>query len=342
MAIRALLVVLSFAVQLAYADDEVSRESLLDYEPGAGKTSTVIDIAGHDVPVVTGGLYHRYRSNPPLEVIAQQAPDTDLSWFNTLTKTEVDIGFTSWSPNFYYDNSRISVIYTADLDRLRALMPEAILERVQPVSIWPGRGLIVLTAYAYHHCDNDRYNELAISIVTNKPGSSNLGPLTLAGQALGKDFWGYVLKLPVNTELARVRGVVGYNLPKWLTRIDYKDTGSELRFEIGDGEGGTELVLEGAKLDAVSTEDSVVRNSFTNLGSNGELEFGYADSRQLRHGSSSDSADVSLQLGGGELSEFIQSLKLGKMIRYEYVPEFQSALYAPQPLAALLGEEGGH
>ena len=342
MIIRTLLVVLYFAAQLTYAGDAAGREWLIEDEPSAGKSRAVIDIAGHDVPVVAGGLYHRYRSNPPLEVIAQQAPDADLSWFKTLTKTEVDIGFTSWSPNFYYDNSRISVIYTADLDRLQALVPVAIRDRVQPLSIWPGRGLVVLTARAYHHCDNDRYNELAISIVTNKPGNANLGPLTLAGQALGKDFWGYVLKLPVNTELARVRGVVGYNLPKWLTRIDYTDTGSVLRFEIGYGESGTDLVLEGAKLDAVSTEDNVVRNSFINLDSKGERVFGYADSRQLRHGSSGDSADVSLQLGGGELSEFIRTLKLGKMIRYEYVPEFQSALYAPQPLAALLGEEGGH
>jgi len=38
------------------------------------------------------------------------------------------------------------------------------------------------------------------------------------------DFWGYVLKLPVDTELARVRGVVGYNLPKWLTEIRYNET----------------------------------------------------------------------------------------------------------------------
>ena len=36
-----------------------------------------------------------------------------------------------------------------------------------------------------------------------------------------------------------------------------------------------------------------------------------------------------------KLSNYIRSLKLGKMMKYEYVPAFQSALYAPKPLAAL-------
>lgn len=36
--------------------------------------TTMIDIAGHPVPVVKGGLYDRYRSNPPLSVIQAEAP----------------------------------------------------------------------------------------------------------------------------------------------------------------------------------------------------------------------------------------------------------------------------
>lgn len=175
-----------------------------------------IDIAGSPVPVVAGGLYDRYRSNPPLSVIAAEAPGLDLSWFHTLKKTPARMGFASYSPNFYYKNSRVTAVFTADLEQLRALMPAPVLKAVQPLQVWPGRGLVALTAYAYEYCDNDSYNEVALSIITSKPGASNFGALTLAGQSMSKDFWGYVLKLPVNTELARVRGVVGYHLPKWL------------------------------------------------------------------------------------------------------------------------------
>ncbi|GAB3108215.1 acetoacetate decarboxylase family protein [Cupriavidus yeoncheonensis] len=295
--------------------------------------STTISIAGHEVPVLKGGLYDRYRSNPPLSVIESEAPDVDLSWFKELRKEKVDIGFESYSPNFYYKNSRVTVIFTADLNRLRELMPAQVLEKVQPIQVWPGRGLVALTAYAYHFCDNDSYNEIGLSVITNRPGSSSLGPLTLMSQAMSNDFWGYVLKLPVNTELARVRGVVGYNLPKWLTGIHYRETDQSVVVEILDSETGkVDVTVEARKLDDLSKKVSMVTNSFTNVDQQGRLTTGYATSRQLSHASSTSAETVSLGLTEGSLSTFIRSLKLGKMLKYEYVPEFQSALYSPRPL----------
>lgn len=300
--------------------------------------TTTIDIAGHPVPVVKGGLYDRFRSNPPLSVIATEVPGVDLSWFKGLTKHKVDIGFESYSPNFYYQNSRVTAIYTADLDRLRALMPPEILTTVQPLQVWPGRGLIAFTAYTYEHCDNDAYNEVAVSIITNKPGKANLGPLTLIGQSMSEDFWGYVLKLPVNTELARVRGVVGYNLPKWLTGIDRKENGQSVIYEISDSQTGKpDVSFTAKKLDKLSRDENIVTSSFTNLDHQGQLAYGYAVSRQLSHGSSRDADAATLTLGDGSLSNYLRDLKLGKMLKYEYVPEFQSALYAPKPLATLVG-----
>lgn len=306
---------------------------------GPGQDVTVIDIAGHDVSVVKDGLYDRYRSNPPMSVIEKESPDTDLSWFNTLEKTKVDIGFESWSPNFYYENTKTTAVFTADVDRLKELMPDEVLEQVQPIQIWPGRGLVALTGYAYHYCDNDTYNEISLAIVTNKPGSSNLGPISLLSQSMSKDLWGYVLKLPVDTELARVRGVVGYNLPKWLTGIHYKDNANSIAFEVMDAETGeVDFVFETDKLEDVSDEPALVTNSFTNIDQQGNLTTGYAVSRQMVYGSTMDDDAVNLTLGDGEFSRYIKSLDLGEMVRYDYVPSFQSALYAPKPLTAMLAE----
>lgn len=301
--------------------------------------TNTIDIAGHTVPVVKGGLYDRYRSNPPLSVIAAELPGVDLSWFKGLEKHKVDIGFESYSPNFYYQNSRVTAVYTADLDALRALMPPEVLATVHPLQIWPGRGLIAFTAYTYEHCDNDAYNEVAVSIITNKPGKANLGPFTLIGQSMSGDFWGYVLKLPVNTELARVRGVVGYNLPKWLTGIDRKEDAQSVVYNITDSQTGkVDVSFKAKKLDNLSRDVDIVTSSFTNLDHHGQLAYGYAVSRQLSHGSSRDADSATLTLGDGSLSNYLRALKLGKMMKYEYVPEFQSALYAPKPLASLIGE----
>lgn len=310
--------------------------------PSAEPAMATTVIAGHSIPVVAGGLYDRFHSNPPLSVIAQEAPDVDLSWFKGLTKTRMDIGFESFSPNFYYKNNKVTVVYTADLDTLRSLMPANVLEQVQPLQVWPGRGLVALTAYAYEYCDNDSYNELSLSIVTNKPGSSNLGPISLAGQAMAKDLWGYVLKLPVNTELARVRGVVGYNLPKWLTPINRSETDKWVKFEIIDNEtGNVDMTLETEKLADLSTDEERVTNSFTNTGHDNTLTHGYAVSRHLSHASSTDASSVKLQLSDGSLSTYIKALGLGKMMRYEYVPAFQSALYAPTALQAFLNNQNG-
>lgn len=301
--------------------------------------TNTIEIAGHPVPVVKGGLYDRYRSNPPLSVIAAELPEVDLSWFKGLEKHKVDIGFESYSPNFYYQNSRVTAVYTADLDALRALMPPEILATASPLQVWPGRGLVAFTAYTYEHCDNDAYNEVAVSIITNTPGKANLGPFTLIGQSMSGDFWGYVLKLPVNTELARVRGVVGYNLPKWLTGIDRKEDVQSVVYGITDSQTGkVDVSFKAKKLDKLSREVDIVTSSFTNLDHQGQLAYGYAVSRQLRHGSSRDADSAILTLGDGALSNYLRTLKLGKMMKYEYVPAFQSALYAPKPLAGLIGE----
>lgn len=296
----------------------------------------MIELAGHQVPVVKDGLYDRFRSNPPLSVIAEESPDTDLSWFKTLTKEKLDVGFETYSPNFYYENTKVTAIFTADIDRLRELMPDALMDDVTPVQIWPERGLVALTAYSYLYCDNDTYNEISLSIVTTKPGGTKFGPLSLLSQNKHANFWGYVLKLPVDTKLAAVRGIVGYNLPKWVTGIHYRDTGGSIIFEVMDeATGQVDFVLETEKLENLSLEPTLVTNSFTNVGHSGELQYGYAVSRQMQYASSMDDDTVTLALGSGSFSEFIRSLDLGEMLRYDYVPDFQSALYAPSPLSTL-------
>ena len=212
-------------------------------------------------------------------------------------------------------------------------MPQKILAQVTPLQVWPGRGLVALTAYAYHYCDNDSYNEIALSVITTKPGSFNFGPVSLVRQSWSDDYWGYVLKLPVDTELARVRGIVGYNLPKWTTAIDFQQQADRVMVKIGDAQSGaTDISIEAAVLPVNTDEISIVKNSFVNLDVNGNVITGYALSRQLSYASGSDNDAVKLTLTDGSLSRFIKQLKLGKLMKYEYVPEFQSALYAPTAL----------
>ncbi|EJN04203.1 hypothetical protein [Phyllobacterium sp. YR531] len=290
----------------------------------------IIDLGGHTVPVLKNGLYDRFLSNPPLSVIAEKRPDLDLNWFKTLKKQKKEVGFTTYSPNFYYSNSSITAIYTADMDRIEELMPEQVRSRVQPISFVPGRGLIAITSYAYKYCDNDSYNELSISIVTTRPNKSNFGLISLVGEIIHKDLWGYVLKLPVNTELARVRGVVGYNLPKWLIPIEYNSDGNDVKFTYYDEQGKPDFSMVGKKLKIAAKEPEITRVNFTNLDAKGQLTHGYSDVRAIQQASSRNGEDVQMNLSDGPLSTFIKSLGLKKLVRYDYQPEFQAALYTPE------------
>lgn len=291
---------------------------------------TIIDLAGHKVPVLKDGLCDRFRSNPPLAIIEKEAPEIDLSWFKTIQKQKKEVGFTTYSPNFYYSNSSITVIYTADMKILKKLIPAEVRDIVKPISITPGRGLIAITAYAYHYCDNDSYNELSISIVTTKPNAGNWGIFSLMGELKNKNLWGYVLKLPVDTELARVRGVVGYNLPKWSIPIDYKDNGNTTSFKFYDESGNIDFSIAGKKLNIENNKQEITRSNFINIDAKGKLTHGFTDVRALKKASSKKKEDIELNLTDGPLSAFIKSLGLGKLIRYDYQPEFQAALYTPE------------
>ncbi len=87
---------------------------------------------------------------------------------------------------------------------------------------FPGYGLVALTFFTYTVCDNDPYNEASVAIVVRKPKAHGPHALELINSIRKHHFYAHVLALPVDTEIARVRGVYGYQLPKWLAEIDVK------------------------------------------------------------------------------------------------------------------------
>jgi hypothetical protein len=129
--------------------------------------------------------------------------------------------------------------------------------------------------------------------------------------------------------------VVGYNLPKWTTRIDYRTSNDKVIFEVADERTGrTDFVIEADKLEDLSSEVQLVNNSFTNLDQKGRLTTGYSVSRHMSHATSFNSDSASLRLTDGTFSKFIKNLDLGRMVQYQYVPDFQMALYSPEVLKA--------
>ncbi|MDT8273865.1 MAG: hypothetical protein RRA35_11815, partial [Desulfomonilia bacterium] len=63
-------------------------------------------------------------------------------------------------PIFYYDNTAMSAIYTASTRQVKKLLPS---DKMYPVEMFPGRSLMVFTAFEYRRTDIDPYNEFSIS-----------------------------------------------------------------------------------------------------------------------------------------------------------------------------------
>jgi Acetoacetate decarboxylase (ADC) len=135
--------------------------------------------------------------------------------------------------------SSVQLVLAAPLTGIRALLPKPL----KPLSPFPGYGLVALALYRYDVCDNDPYNEAAVAIVIRDPGS-NAGSLATTRRSITQNAnYAHVLALPVTTEIARIRGVEGYGLPKWRTDISV-DVGKEVRARIAGSDGQADLLFE--------------------------------------------------------------------------------------------------
>ncbi|KAL2807985.1 hypothetical protein BJX63DRAFT_424973 [Aspergillus granulosus] len=89
-----------------------------------------------------------------------------------------------YAPNFYYRTSSVQLVFLAPLGHLKPRLPSPL----EPITALPGYGLVALTFYSY------------------RPGKDSYSTTQLLGSIWNRTFYGYVLALPVDTEIARVRG----------------------------------------------------------------------------------------------------------------------------------------
>ena len=187
-----------------------------DHLANTSPAYTEVEFAAQKVRVIKGGYYDRFRSNPDLAAVARDPQAGNTDFFLRFPKQQVPsrVGPT-WSPNFYYRASSVQLLFLAPLTRIRRMLPDPL----QPLSPVPGHGLVALNFFHYALCDNDPYGEVSVAVVIRRPGARGPHLLELRDSITRDNFHAHVLALPVDTEIARVRGVYDYQLPKWLARI---------------------------------------------------------------------------------------------------------------------------
>lgn len=295
------------------------------------KLLTEVEFASHKVNIPKNGYYDRYRMNPDLNEIARDPAAGNIDWFRRIPKQQVDsrVG-PIWAPNFYYRTSNVQLLMLAPIARLRTMLPMPL----EPLRAFPGYGLVALTFFSYSVCDNDPYNEVSVAVVVRRPGARGSHMLELLNDMRRRTFFAHVLALPVDTEIARVRGVYGYQLPKWLAEIDL-NIGADVKAGIAGPGGASDIAL------------SAPLPMFTNVASQSHM--GTLNSIHLVDGKWHQTAvqtntlslaqrlfprDVKLTRGGGPLSQLLEGLGASRMIRLDVVKDAQMVLNLPVPVAA--------
>lgn len=294
--------------------------------------STQVEFAGQTVEVPKGGYYDRYRSNPNLDEVARDPAVGNIDWFRRIPKIQVEsrVG-PIWAPNFYYRASIVQANMLAPLNRLAAMLPAPL----EPLRAFPGYGVAALTFFSYAVCDNDPYNEVSVAAVIRKPGKRRLLPeLELLDAARSRHFYAHVLALPVTTEIARVRGVSGYQLPKWRTDISV-DIGDSVRTEIDGPTGKPDVMLQAPlpEFTTFSSQSRMATNTMIHL-VDGQWNQTSVQSNTLSFAQRSLPRDVTLTRHGGPLSDLLDGLGASRILSFEVTRDVQLALHLPRPLDA--------
>ncbi len=293
---------------------------------------TEVDFGGHRVEVPTGGYYDRFRSNPDLDEVARDPAAGNIDWLRRIPKQLVEsrVGPT-WAPNFYYRSSSIQLLFLAPIARLAPMLPLPL----KPLRAFPGYGLVALTFFAYWVCDNDPYKEVSVAVVVRDPGARGPHALELFRDLRRRTFFAHVLALPVDTEIARVRGLYGYQLPKWCTGIDLT-LGDEAtaRIDTTDGKPDLALRVPVPTLRPVAAHSHMATNILINR-IDGTWHQTLVQSNVLTFGERMFPRDVALTRGGGPISQLLDGLGASTILRMNVVKDGQIILNMPLPLKAL-------
>ncbi|HEV3429340.1 MAG TPA: acetoacetate decarboxylase [Paraburkholderia sp.] len=292
-----------------------------------------VEFGPHQVEVPAGGYYDRFRMNPDLDEVARDPAAGNIDWFRRIPKQIMAsrIGPT-WAPNFYYRTSQIQFLFLAPLSRLRAMLPMPL----EPLRAFPGFGLVALTFFSYAVCDNDPYDEVSVAVVIRRPGVNGSHALELRNAMRRRHFFAHVLALPVSTEIARVRGVYGYQLPKWRANIDI-NIGTDVRAQIGGPNGAPDLTLN-APLPALQEAAPQSQMGTTTMINriDGQWHQATVQTNTLSFAQRLFPRNVTLRRNDGPLSQLLDGLGAKKIVRLDVVKDAQIVLNLPTPLQGFI------
>ncbi|MBI3534683.1 MAG: acetoacetate decarboxylase family protein, partial [Deltaproteobacteria bacterium] len=132
------------------------------------------------------------------------------------------------SPLFYKSLNMMGAVFTVNLEKVTHLLPKTL--NLIPLTLAPlakQRAIIGIYCFEYKETDIGPYNEFSIALALNPTGTNFLSFLSafeIIKNIFTESHHGYVLQMPVTTELAYWGGVDYFNFPKYITNIQFEDT----------------------------------------------------------------------------------------------------------------------
>jgi hypothetical protein len=269
--------------------------------------------------------------NPNLDEVARDpAVGPDIDFFREVPKKLVDsrIGKV-YAPNFYYHTKSVQLLFLAPLENLKSKLPAPL----EPITALPGYGLVAMTFYSYLVCDNDPYDEVSIAVIVRQPGTRSFSTTQIFSSLWNRTFYGYVLALPVDTEIARVRGVYGYQLPKWLANINLEMDENNIKADITATDGKLDLALDVPlpALKSIPSRSSIVNNNAINKIDEKWYQV-TVQTNPLLGAQRLFPRNVNVYRGRGPLSELLNKLGAWTVLRMDVLKDAQMILNMPTPL----------
>lgn len=210
--------------------------------------------------------------------------------------------------------------------------------RFVPARLAPGLGLVAVLALEYRDTDIRPYNELGIAVVLNEPPAR----LNFPGRGFvdsvvrPEQRHGYVVHLPVTTQVALAAGVDFYNFPKFVAGIEFAEDERGRSCRLTEGREHV-LTLSARR---IATPDSAVTHQFCHLFMDGQPQLAQFTLHEVAKGTCRRPGAATLVLGDRHpiARELAGVLVSRRSVHYELTPRMEGVLFGPEHLTVPLIE----
>lgn len=237
------------------------------------------------------------------------------------------------APLFYPKVHMMGGIFTADVKSTKELLPTTCYH---PLYVLPKRVLVGIHCMEYLESDIGPYNELSLTAFVQYGKFTIPSPLTFAWSYFHDDYHGYVLSLPVNTDISLQGGIEYFNFPKYLADITFRETQTHRVCTVRDIETKDLIIeCEGRKISTMKVsknkKEQVLKTLMFNSYPFKEKQVLHAKAQfnLIESSMSYGLGNFSFRLGKHDNANIFKKLQLGNQLHYTYAPECEGILFLP-------------